>query len=107
MEIVDYCRLIEDSNNTNLYYDQLEVMKVGGVVSSLFQLILEVSSELTPDAIDKGLRVPKILSEEGLELWPRDQSGTFVIAFVLGPFEADGATEEGGGKRGTIHPCSA
>ena len=33
---------------------------MGGVISSLFQLVLKVFSKLTPDAIKKGLGVFKI-----------------------------------------------
>ena len=83
------------------------MLKVGGVVSSLFQLVLGVFSKLAPDTINKGLGVPKIVLEEVFELRPCDRSGAFVAAFVLGPSEADSATEEGGGKGGTIHPCGA
>ena len=83
------------------------MLKVGGVVLSLFQRVLGVSSKLTPDAIDKGLEVPKIFLEEVLELRTCDRSGAFVAVLMLGPSEADGATEERGGKKGTIHPCGA
>ena len=74
------------------------MLKVGDVISSLFQLVLEVLSKLTLDAIDKGLGVSKILLEESLELWPHDRDGAIVAAFVLGPSETDDAAEEGGGK---------
>ena len=83
------------------------MLKVEGVVLSLFQLVLEVPSKLAPDTIDKGLEVPKVLLEEVLELRPRNRSGAFVAALVLGPSEANGATEESGGKGDTIHPCGA
>ena len=83
------------------------MLKVGGVVSSFFQLVLGVPSKLAPDAINKGLGVPEIFLEEVLELRPHDRSGALIAALVLGPSEADGATKEGGGKRGTIHPYSA
>ena len=83
------------------------MLKVGGVVLSLFQLILGVPSKLAPNTIDKGLEVPKVLLEEVLELRPRDRSGAFVAALMLGSSEADGGTEEGGGEGGTIHFCGA
>ena len=83
------------------------MLKVGGVVSSLFQLVLEVPSKLAPNTINKGLGVPEVFSEEVFELKPHDRNGAFVAALVLGSSEADGATEEGGGKSGMIHPCGA
>ena len=80
------------------------MLKVGGVVSSFFQLVLEIPSELTSDAIDKRLRVPDIFLEKSLELWPRYRSGVFVVALMLGPSKVDGATGEDGGKQVMIHP---
>ena len=70
-------------------------------------MVLGVPSKLASDAIDKGLEVPEVLLEEVLELRPRDWSDAFVAVLVLGPSEADGATEEGGGKGGTIYSCGA
>ena len=83
------------------------MLKVGCPVSGFFQLVLGVPPKLTPDAVNKGLRASEVLSEEGLEFWPRDRSGAFVAALVLSLSEADGATEEGGGEGGTIHPGGA
>ena len=80
---------------------------MGAVVSSLCQLVLEIPSKFAPDIINKGLKVSKVFLENGFELWPRDWNGVFVVTFVLGPFEADGAAKEDSGKRGTIHLCSA
>ena len=70
-------------------------------------MVLGVPSKLAPDAINKGLGVPKVFLEEDLELRPRNRSGAFVATLVLGPSEADGATKEGGGKGDTIHSCGA
>ena len=67
---------------------------MGCPISDFFQLILGVPPELTPDAVNEGLRASEVLLEEGLELWPRDWSGALVAALVLSLFEADGATEE-------------
>ena len=83
------------------------MLKVGDVVSSFFKLVLGVPFKLAPDTIDKGLGVPKVLLEEVFELKPRDWRGAFVAALVLSPSKADGATEECGGKEGTIHLCGA
>ena len=63
------------------------MLKVGGVISSLFQLVLGV---------------PKVLSKECLELKLCDWSGALVMALVLGLSKADGAAEEGGSKWGMI-----
>ena len=63
-------------------------------ISDFFQLILGVLPKLTPDAVNEGLRASEVLMEEDLELWPRNWSGALVAALVLGPSEADGATEE-------------
>ena len=83
------------------------MLKVGGVVSSLFQLVFGVPSKLALDAIDKGLGVPEVLSEKVFKLRPHDWSGAFVVVLVLGPSEADVATKEYGSKEGTIYPCGA
>ena len=79
------------------------MLKVGGVVLSLFQLVLGVLFKLAPDTIDKGLEVSKVFSKKVLELRPPNWSGAFMAALVLGQSEADGATEKSGGKGGTIH----
>ena len=83
------------------------MLKVGGITSSFFQLVLEVPSKLTSDTINKGLGVSKILSKESFKLWPRDWSGAIVAVLVLGSSEVNGAAEEGGSKQGTIYPCGA
>ena len=70
---------------------------------SLFQLILGIFFKLTSDAIDKDLKVPKVFSEENLELRLCDWSGSLMAMLVLGLFKIDSAAEEGGGKWGTIH----
>ena len=82
------------------------MIKVRGVILSFFQLILGIPSKLALDAINKGLGVPQIFLKESFELWPRDQSGTFVAVLVLGLSEADGNVEESSGKSGTIYSCS-
>ena len=83
------------------------MLKVGSVVLGFFQLVLGVPSKLALNAINKSLGVPKVLLEEGLELWPRNQSSALVAALVLCTSEADSAIDKGGGKRGKINPYSA
>ena len=107
LEITNHWRLIGSLNNTDLYKDWLEILKVESVVSSFFQLVLEVPSKFTSNPIDKDLRVPKVFLEEGLKLCPRDRSGAFMAALVLGPSKADGAAKEDGGKWDTINLCRA
>ena len=41
---------------------------MGCPVLSFFQLVLGIPSKLIPDTVNKGLRAPEILPEEGLEL---------------------------------------
>ena len=48
-----------------------------------------------------------ILMKEGLELWLRNESGTFMVVLILSPSEIDRTTKEWGCKRGTIHPGNA
>lgn len=43
------------------------MLKVRGVVLSLFQLVLGVHFKLTLNAIDKSLGVSKVFLEEGLK----------------------------------------
>ena len=83
------------------------MLKVGSVISSLFQLVLGVPSKLTLDAINKGLKVSEVFLEEGFELWLCNWGGALVAAFVMGSSEADGAAEEGGGKWDIIHLSGA
>ena len=70
------------------------MLEVGCPISSLFLLVLGVLPKLTPDTVNEGLGTPKILSEEGLELWLRDGSGAFVATLVLSLPNAHGAMEK-------------
>ena len=70
---------------------------------SRFQLVLGVPSKLTLDAINKDLRVFEVFLEESLKVKPRDRSGAFVAALMLGLFEANSATKIYGSKRGTVY----
>ena len=76
-------------------------------VSGLFQLVLGVRSKLTPDIINKGLRISKVFMEEGFKFWQRDWSGALVAVLVLSSSEAYSATEKWGCKWGTIYPNGA
>ena len=83
------------------------MLKMGSLISGFFQLVFRVSPKLTPNAVNKGLRASEVFLEERRKLWLRDGSDIFVAAFVLNPSEADGTTEEGGGKEDTIYSCGA
>ena len=74
------------------------MLKVEGVILSLFQLIMGVPSKLTPDTINKSFGVPQIFLEECLKLKSFDQSGIFVAVLMLGSSKAGSAAEENGSK---------
>lgn len=81
------------------------MLKVGSIAFSFFYLVMEVPFKLTPNAIDKGLWIHKVLLEESFKLWPCDWSGTFIMTLVLGSFEFDDVTEEGSSKQSIIYLC--
>ena len=68
-------------------------MKVGGVISSFFQLVLGVPSKLILDIIDKGLEISKVFLKENLTIKSHNRIDAFVAAFILKLSEANGATE--------------
>ena len=73
------------------------------VVSNLVYLILEVSSKVTPDIINKSLEISEVLLEKNFEVRLRDRSGTFVPVFILSLSEIDNATKIWSGKQSVIH----
>lgn len=56
-------------------------------------MILGVLSKLILKVVNKGLGVTKVFSEKHFEVRPFDKIGGFVVALILSPSEADGATE--------------
>lgn len=71
------------------------MFKVRGPVLDFFHLVLGVSSNPTPDAIHQGPGVSEILSEEGLEIIPRQESYSILDSMlVLVPSKADPTTKE-------------
>ena len=70
-------------------------------------MVLGVFSKLTLDAINKGLGLPEVFLEKGLELWPCDWSSAFMVALVLDPSKTDSTTKKSGGKQGIIYLCGA
>ena len=83
------------------------MLKIRGVVSSLFNLVLGVLFKLAPNAINKSLKLSKVFLEKDFKLWPCDWSKVFVTAFILGLSKADYATEKIGGKRSMIYLYNA
>ena len=79
------------------------MLKIGDVVSNLFQLVLGITFKLTPNAINKSLTVSKVFLEEGFELWPYNRNGTLMAILMLGPSKADSTIEECGNKGDTIY----
>ena len=106
-EITNHSGLGGSPNNIEFHSDRLKVLKVREKISSLFQVVLKISSKLAPDAINKGLGVSEIFLKEGLELKLCKWSGVFVAGLVLGLFEADSTIKEYNNKKSTIHSYSA
>ena len=46
-------------------------------------MILKLSSKLTPDVVDKSLRISDIFLKKGFKIKPRYQSDVFVVALML------------------------
>ena len=79
---------------------------MGGPVIYFLQLVLRVSLELSPDAINKWLRFLQILPQEGLELCPGngDWFLTSVAMFELCPAHTKILTEKKSCKRSPVGP---
>lgn len=69
------------------------MLKMGDIVSSFFQLISEFSFKLTPDFVNKGLRISNIFLEKDIEVGLCDQIGALIATHVLNSSELDRATE--------------
>ena len=52
-------------------------------------MILEVSSQLVLDVINKGLEIFKILLKINLELWLYNNNAVLVVVLILGLSKAD------------------
>lgn len=74
-------------------------------VLGLFKLVLGISPKLTPDVANVSLRASKVSTKEGIELRPYDRGSIFMVALVLSPSGANGATEKCGNKKVIVHPC--
>ena len=67
-------------------------------------LILRVASEFATDAVSKSPIVPKVLSEEIIELSPRHRVLGFGATFVLMPSLNHCSAEKRGGERDAVGP---
>lgn len=74
------------------------MLEVGGVLSSFFLMIFEISFKLTLDIVNKDLEFSKVLLEESFKIRQCDKCGIFVAALILSLFKADNATKVLGGK---------
>ena len=80
--------------------NRLQVLQVGCPVEDFLLLVLGVPLELSPVGIHKSLGITQTLSEECLELVPRDWDRGFSVmsSLVLLPTEANSVPQEGHGK---------
>ena len=64
-----------------------------GIVLSLFQLILEVFFKLTLNAINKDMKVLKVLLQKGIKVKIYNRNGTFVATLILSSSDVNNATK--------------
>ena len=71
------------------------MFKVRSPILYFFLLILEVAFNPTPDCVHENLGVSEILSEESLELDPRQKIfGSLVLQLLLVPSKAYSVTKK-------------
>lgn len=61
---------------------------------SFFQLVLEVSSEVTLDIVNKSLKAFEVLPKESFEVGLCNRRDALVAALVLGPLDIDRVTKK-------------
>ena len=93
-EIANYSKLIGSPDRIKFYQDELQVLKMGYPVLGFFPLVLGISLELTPDTINKGLKIPNIFFKESFQVESHDDSDVFVTALLLGLSKANNTTEK-------------
>ena len=81
-EALDHDPLGRSCTGIKLLGDRLQVLQVGCPVKDFLLLVLEVPLELSPVGVRKGLWATEALSEECLELVPRDRDRGFGIMFL-------------------------
>ena len=74
------------------------MLEVWYIILDLFQLVLEVSFKLTPDGINKSLKILKVFPEEGFEFWLRDWNSALMAVLMLSSSKAYDAMEKWGCK---------
>ena len=79
------------------------MLKVGDIVSSFFQLVLRILFKLTPDIVDKSLRISEDFLKEDFKIKLYDQSGALMMALVLSPSETDRVQKIKSGKQDIIY----
>ena len=84
----------------------MEVFEVRDPVIYFLQLVLRVSLELPPDAINKWLRLPQVFPQKGLELYPDfgDLFLTFLAMFELCPVHTNIPMKKRSCKRSLVGP---
>ena len=89
--------------------DRLRMLQVGCLVEDFLLLVLGVSLELSPVGVHKGLWVTQALSEECLELVPRDRDRGFGVMslHILLLAEADPVPQEGRGRGNPDRFCGS
>ena len=78
------------------------MLEVRSAILNFLLLVLEISLNPAPDGIHERPGVPETLSEECLELNPRQGSHCLASKLVLVPTKADSITKEQSCKRGTV-----
>lgn len=72
----------------------MKILQIRCPILGFFQLILGVSSNLTPNIADTGLEISKVILEKDFKLRPHDKRGTLEVALILSPSEADGTAKK-------------
>ena len=70
------------------------MLKLWCLVSGFFQLVLGVFSKLILNIVNKGLKIPKVLSKKSFKFWLHDKNGAIVMVFMLNLFEVDSTVEK-------------
>ena len=73
------------------------------LVSGDFHLILEVFSKLTPNVVNKSLRIFKVLLEKSFKVRSYNRKIAFLTAFVLDQSKVDCITKKWGDKCGMVY----
>ena len=72
LEITDYKKLIRGLDKIEFCQDRLEVLKLGCPFPSFFQIILGVSSKISPNIVNKDLGIFKVFLKKDFKLESSD-----------------------------------